>query len=230
MNLGELCDTARSIAGQRPGSAGFWSDEALRVFANEAETEAAIRARLLLDFDTDNDLADTPAPLCKYPVTAGTSSITLNPLVKFVRRLWLGSRVGRLPPIHIRDLDRCAPDWINPVQGDVIVWCPNWRTGKIRFHNAFAATDFVRIQCIRRPIKAMMSRDDVPEIPADYHLGLVNFMLARGYDKLDPDTMSKAKVEKYTGLFEEQFGKRSSAVDETWIQHEHGYDELEGLF
>ena len=35
---------------------------------------------------------------------------------------------------------------------------------------------------------------------------------------------------RYLSEFEEEFGKKSTAVDETWINRKHGYDEFEGLY
>ncbi len=70
-----------------------------------------------------------------------------------------------------------------------------------------------------------------PEIADRYHLNLIDWMLYRAF-------MSRDKEEKYRPeesaarltAFEAEFGKRSSAIDETWIQRQHGYTEYEGLF
>jgi len=70
-----------------------------------------------------------------------------------------------------------------------------------------------------------------PEIDDRYHLRLVDWMLYRAF-------MSRDRQEKYNpdeakvrlAEFEAEFGQRSSAIDETWINREHGYEEFEGLY
>jgi len=70
-----------------------------------------------------------------------------------------------------------------------------------------------------------------PEIDERFHLRLVDWMLYRAF-------MSRDRQEKYNpdeakvrlAEFEAEFGQRSSAIDETWINREHGYQEFEGLY
>jgi len=227
MNLGDLCSTTKTIGAQNR-AAGLWSFDELKVYANEAENEAAARARLILDIETATDASN--AALCHYSVAKGAYSITLHPKIIFVKRVRVLSLPVPLPRIHFRDLNMLAPEWEDHAEGSVVAYCPNWQKGKLLFYNAFPASDTVRLQVIRRPLVPMIGPTDSPEIEEQHHMGLVNWMLWRAFDKLDPDTMNKAKAAKYLDLFEQQFGKRSSAVDETWIQREHGYDEFEGLF
>jgi hypothetical protein len=227
MNLGELISTAKELADDNRAS-GLWTSAALKIYANEAESEAARRSRLLVDIVTEKDAYDTP--VCTHPVLKGAYSITLHPKTLFVRRVKVASQPLPLPAVHIRDLDRLAPEWDQHAEGSVVAFCPNWQPKKILFYNAFEAADTVKLQIVRLPLVPMIGPDDSPEIDESYHMGLINWMLFRAFTKPDPDTKDKVKAKDYLDLFEQQFGKRSSAIDETWIQREHGYDEFEGLF
>jgi len=229
MNLGQLIDTAKELAADRRAS-GLWSFDALKVYANEAEVEAAHRSRLIFDLTSDTDGLTTPANLCLYPVLKGAYSIVLHPKIIFVRRVKVISHDLPLPKIHLRDLDRVAAGWEAHAEGSVVAYCANWQKGRLLFYNAFDANDSVRLQVIRAPLEPMIGPADSPEIDEQHHMGLISWMLYRAFSKPDPDTKDKARSQEYLDAFERQFGKRSSAIDEAWIQNEHGYDLDEGLF
>jgi hypothetical protein len=44
------------------------------------------------------------------------------------------------------------------------------------------------------------------------------------------DVYDLKKAQEQLALFEQEFGKRSSAIDETWIEREQQYDEYDGTF
>lgn len=69
-----------------------------------------------------------------------------------------------------------------------------------------------------------------PEIPARYHARLADWICYRAMMTLDEEKRDDARAKYHLGEFEAEFGKRSSAQDETWIQRKHGYDEDEGLY
>jgi hypothetical protein len=228
MTLAEIIQLARESAGQARTST-LWSFEFLRDLVNQAESEAARRSRLILDMETAA-WGDPPQPLCSYPVQPHQHLILLHPKIIFVRHVWIASKTLPLDKIHMRDLARVAPDWAAHEPGDVVVWCQNWQKGALLFYHAFDAVDTVTLQVVRLPLEKMTSPDSRPEIDEQHHPGLVNWVLARAYNKLDPDTYNKAKVTDFDGRFDAEFGKRSTATDEEWIRHEHGYDELEGIY
>ncbi len=69
-----------------------------------------------------------------------------------------------------------------------------------------------------------------PEIPARYHYGLVNWMLFRMFNKQDAQTNDPEKAAASLLKFEQEFGKKSSAIDERYIQENYGIDEYDGVF
>ena len=77
---------------------------------------------------------------------------------------------------------------------------------------------------------AMEEGEDVPEIRQRWHLGLANWMLARAYNKHDSQAYDPKTAAKFEADFEREFGKKSSAIDEAWLAHEHDYTEAEGNF
>jgi hypothetical protein len=71
---------------------------------------------------------------------------------------------------------------------------------------------------------------DEPEINRRFHESLVFWMLYRAYSKQDAETKDAKKAGENLALFEQEFGKKSSAIDEAWIEREHGYTDEEGVF
>jgi hypothetical protein len=69
-----------------------------------------------------------------------------------------------------------------------------------------------------------------PEIPARYHNGLVNWMLYRAFGKQDSETNDPEKSRNSLDKFELEFGKKSSAIDEKYIENNYGYDGYDGVF
>ena len=69
------------------------------------------------------------------------------------------------------------------------------------------------------------------EIASRYAVKLVHWIGYRALanrdkeEKYDPEG-----AKRHLGEFEDEFGKRSSAIDETWIARHHEVDDLEGIY
>lgn len=69
------------------------------------------------------------------------------------------------------------------------------------------------------------------EIRGRHQDKLVDWMLWRALSMRDKEEKyDQAAADAHLAVFEEEFGKRSAAIDEVWIEEQHGYDESEGLF
>lgn len=220
MLLGELIAIARRAADDL-AEPSLWADDWIE-FANDAQVEACRRARLITDAST--------ASLCELTVTSGADVYALSPLIIFVRRVKLDSQDQPLKSVDHRDLDLNVPGWESQT-GAPIAWVRNWETGKIRLWPTPDASDIARLRVVREPLEPMVDPNaDAPEIAPRYHRGLVNWMLFRAYSKTDSQTLDPRKAAEYLALFEQEFGQKSTAVDETWINEHHGEDSFEGLF
>lgn len=232
MTLAQLIASFREVADDL-GAPPLWSDTALTFWANEAQHEAARRARLFLDSSTD--------ATCKITITAGTASYPVDSRVIFVRRAKLESLTIPLSKINLRDMDTVYPGWESSADSTPGHWMP---TGdhEITLYPTPIANDVLRLQVIREPLEDMAPAiDNVdpdpdvpavdPEIPSRMQFRLVDWMLYRALMVRDKEEKYDPKSAKeYLASFEAEFGKPSSAIDETWINREHGYDDYEGLF
>jgi hypothetical protein len=220
VNLGQLVAIARSEADDTVAPY-LWSDPEWFEFANDAQNEACRRARLLTDAST--------VAICQKAVTSGSPTITLDPRTIFVRRIKLDSQAQPLKSCDSRDLDLNVPSWESQ-QGEPRAWVRNWETGKVRLWPTPEVNDTMQLRVVRLPLSDMVTTGDTPEIGVSKHRSLVFWMLYRAFSKKDTQTQDDKRAAGYLALFEQEFGTKSSAIDETWINENHGEDSFEGLF
>ncbi len=230
MTLEEMIANFREVADDK-GTPPLWSDALLTLFANEAQTEAARRARLFKDASTQG--------LSIYEVNAGDQKLLLDSRVIFPKIVKIDSRGMPLLRVHQADIDKTLPGWDFPGVdfGYVTHYIPDKETGLLWFNAPFIADDTVRITCIREPLVPMqlgtgstVDRVD-PEVRVRHQFGLINWMLSRAFDMSDvEEKYDPQRSKKFLDAFEAEFGKRSSAIDETWIEREQMYDDYDGTF
>lgn len=190
-------------------------------YANEAESEACRRARLITDSST--------AEICTAAVAIDRNLITLDPRVIFVRAAKLASKTVSLDKIRRDEMDECNPGWLTRT-GDVVGWIPDFQSGKLRLYRTPIAADSLELTVVRTPLAAMLDDKDTPEIAPRFHEKLIHWMLYRCYLKHDVETFDEKAAARHLAFFEAEFGKASSAIDETFIHERHGYQENEGLY
>jgi len=224
-----LIDTCRDLADDH-AEPPLWSDAVWMIHAAEGELEIARRTRVLFDTET--------ADVCEIDVTA-TPIFDVDPRVIFVRRVKLDGQELPLPKVSIAALDAERPGWDNEEPNDPECWVP-WGVNQIRLVPEPAEADTLRLHVVREPLEAIALADPdatptplaavSPEIQPRYHMGIVKWMLHRAFLFRERQDMYRPEESaRYLSEFEEEFGKRSAAVDEIWIHRKHGYDEYEGL-
>lgn len=189
----------------------LWSDPDLIEYANDAELEACRRSRLIVDSST--------AAICQIAVVAGTATYALDPRVLFIRRVRL---TGLLPlkRKNMQDMDSQFPGWEDAEVSTPSAFIPDFETGKIRLYPTPDAAATLNLMVVRDPLAEMNDDSDTPEIAARYHRSLRFWMMHRAYLKKDADANDPKKAAESLALFEQEFGKKSSALDETWIERE----------
>lgn len=219
MTLQELIDAARSETADT-ATPYLWSDADWIRYANDAQREACRRARLIVD--------STTTDITRIALVAGTDSYALDPRVLFIKRVKLSTSSNPLRPASYKDLDRSVPGW-EAQTGEPQAYVPDMNENEFRPYPTPTAAATISLTVIRLPLVDMDDVDNTPEIPARYHESLMFWMLYRAYSKQDSETLDKKKAVDNLALFEAEFGKKSTAVDEVWIRREHGYTE-EGVY
>jgi len=220
MTLAELITSARDLTCDSVSQSYLWSDAEWTEYANDGEREACRRARLLID--------STTTEVCQITLDATHTTFDLDPRVIFIRRVKLAGQSIPLKRVSYKDLDQNRTGW-DEETGTPLAYIPDLDTNLFRPFPSPIAAGTINMTVVRLPL-ADMGTGGEPEINSRYHSGLVHWMLHRAYAKQDSETLDKKKSAEYLDLFEQEFGKKSSALDETWIQREHGYTEDEGVF
>jgi hypothetical protein len=187
-------------------------------YANDAELEASRRGRLIMD--------STTTAICQISVVANTASYNLDPRVQSIRR---AKPTGLLPlkRKNYQDMDSQYPGWDDAATGTPIVFIPD-DTGKIRLWPTPNASTTLSMIVVRSPLAEMSDETDSPEIAPRFHRSLRYWMMHRAYSKQDSQANDPKKAMESLAMFEQEFGKKSSALDETWINREQM--EMDGTF
>jgi hypothetical protein len=197
----------------------LWPDEEAIEFANDAQIEACRRARLLVDSST--------TAVCEIAVTAGEPLLDLDPRVLFVRRARFAASLP-LRRMTMQDMEAFDPYWMDALDATPRFFVPDYETGKLLLSPPPDSDATLLLTVVRDPLVDMDSDDDTPEIAARYHRSLRYWMMARAYGKQDAEANDPKKEATALALFEQEFGRKSSAIDEAWIEREQA--EGDGTF
>ncbi len=204
MNLEQLTAQFRVDADDLVTNPPLWEDEWLADWFTEAQNEAAVRARLILD--------DYTQAVTQIAVTAGESSYTLHPKVYEIARLDFTPAAGHAtkPVLISREkLDRERPDWRTMPQGDP---CYAIQTDtRLRLVPVPSQNGTLTIEAYRLPLKALKNDNDRPEIHEAHHIHLVQWVLYRAFSRPDADAHDPGRAAVALGNFEAYFGIRPDA-------------------
>lgn len=204
MTLQDLIQRFRIEADDRE-TGYLWGDEALTDWFNEAQDEAALRARLLLD--------DYTVALTRIAVAAGVDSYPLHPKLYEIAHIALhpatGERSRALVLTSREKLDRIAPDWRN-LPTDMPRWAIQTDT-RIRLVPVPAQDAELVLEAYRLPLTPMAKDQDVPEIHEAHHIHLLQWVLHRAFSVPNAELVDPKRAANALAAFEEYFGLRPDA-------------------
>lgn len=196
----------------------LWSDDDALDYANDAQHEACRRARLLVD---------SSSALCQLEVTAGNALLPLDERILFVRRArFAGARP--LVRMNMQDMEDANPLWQDNPARTPLAFVPDYQSGALLLWPTPLADATLLLTVVRLPLLDMDDGLDSPEINLRLHRSLRHWMLYRAYSKQDSEAADPKKAAEALALFEQEFGKKSSAIDETWIEREQ--TSMDGTF
>lgn len=203
MNLQQLIERFR-IEADDLLAPYLWTEEWLQAWFSEAQDEAAVRSRLLLD--------DFTTALTQIAVDAGVASYALHPKLYEIAVLDFVPAVGRVQSVYLTSrekLDRDRPGWRNEPQG---MPCHAIQTDtRLRLVPTPSVEGMLRLEAYRLPLKALANDNDKPEIHEAHHIHLVHWALYRAFGKPDADAHDPQRSKEALGRFEAYFGPRPDA-------------------
>jgi hypothetical protein len=191
----------------------LWSDEEIIDFANDAQDEACRRARLLID-STTPELCQLNVPL------ANEGLVLLDERTLFVRHARIEGGHRALQRATVRDLDAKHWNWRDHPPRPPVAFVTDYETGKLLLWPRPDTDVTLRLTVVRLPLVQMNDGQDRPEINPRLQRSLRFWMMFRAYSKQDSQANDPKKAADSLVLFEQEFGKKSSAIDETWIERE----------
>lgn len=182
----------------------LWQDEDIDDWLNEAQQEAAIRARLLRATPQSH-----PA-LCEFSLTAGESAVTVpDALYEISHQEWAAGAERRPLKLVSREwMDTTLPGWRAMPAGEPDYLVQDRQ--QLEVVPPPIADGSVRIEGYRLP-EPMQSDDDEPRIPLAHHIHLVQWALHVGYSLPDAETFNPGKSQAAEAEFTHYFGARPDA-------------------
>lgn len=202
----------------------LWGDDEFLDYLNDAEVEAARRARLLVDSSTASICTIT---IDAADVAAGTAEYDLSPKVIAVRRAKSSERGTPLARATRKDLDDSYPGWEDHT-GAIEAFITE-DTGKILFWRIPDTTQTISLTVVRDPVNEMNDLEDSPEIQERYHRSLLYWVKYRAYMKPDSEAFNSELAQLNEQMFEREFGPKRRAIDEAY-ELQHQYDPDDGAF
>jgi hypothetical protein len=210
MTLDDLIAEYREEA-HDSGTPPLVSDAWLTKRANQAEQEVCRRSGLLIE---------SVHAMCTVAVTAGNPVVSLNSKIIDIKKARMSLDAVFLLPASVNNL--CAT-W-EADTGTPSHYITDYQSGAIRLYPVPVVDDDLKLTVTRLPLVGMSAGTDEPEIRAEYHDALVQWLLHRAYAKQDIDIFDPQKSARALAEFEREFGTRSSARNEHWMRARHVLD------
>ena len=203
MNLEDLTRRFRVMADDTNANPPLFKNESIADWLTDAEAQAAIRGRLLLE--------DANAAVCELAVSAGVHTYALHPkLYELVQLRFKATGMPRSTPVRIvtREwLDSNIADWRDTddwhersdhyaIQGET----------SLRLVPTPTEAGTVFIEGYRLPLKALASDTDKPEIHEASHEKLIYWALHRAFSVPDSETVDPQRSANAEAEFTRYFG------------------------
>lgn len=180
----------------------FMSDAQVLALLTEAEQEACQRSHPIFDCDT--------AEVVEYAIAAEQSSVALDPRVLRVDHATF-TPAGALRGCR---MELTGIDAIRDMQDGrtVISSRPSHaaHSGRstLTLYPAPSGAGTLSLDVYRLPLYDIETESDEPEIPAELHMGLVDWVLYRVYDTPDMELTDPQRAQRALADFTVRFGER----------------------
>ena len=177
----------------------LFKDEWIAAWLSEAQAEAAIRGRLILE--------DANPAVCQIAVTAGQASYELHPSVYEIADLrFMPAGASQSTPLALvtREwLDDKRPGW-RDLAGEVAYAIQT--DHRLRLVCVPASDGVLHLEAYRAPLKALANDTDKPELNGAHHRHLIYWALHRAFSRPDSETIDPQRADRALEAFTRYFG------------------------
>ena len=177
----------------------LFKDEWIAAWLSEAQAEAAIRGRLILE--------DANPAVCQIAVTAGQASYELHRSIYEIADLrFVPAGQPKSAPLAL-----VSREWLDDKR-------PGWRDcagttqfaiqtdRRIRLVGVPDADGVLHLEAYRVPLKALANETDKPELSEAHHRHLVYWALHRAFSRPDSETIDPQRADRALESFTRYFG------------------------
>lgn len=191
----------------------LWTDTQLIRWANDAQREACRRGKLLIDSTDDT--------ICSIDYDTVDPVLDLDTRIISIREAIVDGQTIPLDEYLLSRMNELFPGWRSAAAQFPMGYIKDYGSKQIRLYPQPTQAGTVLLSVVREPLEDMAKTDE-PELPARYHMSLVEWLLYRAYSLQDPDTCDPQRAQKALTAFETEFGRRSSARNEKWQEEQSG--------
>ena len=177
----------------------LFKDEWIAAWLSEAQAEAAIRGRLILE--------DADPAVCQIAVTAGTASYEMHRSVYEIADLrFMPAGASQSTPLALvtREwLDDKRPGW-RDLAGEVAYAIQT--DHRLRLVGVPASDGVLHLEAYRVPLKALANETAKPELNEAHHRHLVQWALHRAFSRPDTETIDPQRADRALEAFTRYFG------------------------
>lgn len=193
-------------------SALLWTTEELLHFANEAIREVAIRTLCIRDSGRDE------ADVTSYAVTAGDNTITVDPRILRIKRVWWNDTV--LAADSEKFLDECSSTWRTNTTDEPAAFVLERTSRRLQLVGVPTVDGTIKLDVIRLPLDIIETGE--PEIPQQYLADCLDWICSLAYLKNDSETANPALSQSFALEFERKVGPRPTDLRLVLEQHQAG--------
>jgi hypothetical protein len=204
-----LDDNARDIDGLLVEPQ--WTDEQIKSWANEGHIEACRRTRYLVG-----------SLKVKLKPSKGNYELPSN--VISLRRAVLDNGQPLLFD-SLNHFDCCSPGWETET-GEPTHIITDSDVGMFTVYPTPENDITLRLSAVLEPDQLTEETD----IPSRYAYGIVDWVMYRAYQSADEDKFNIEASKLHRALFDEEFGIKSSALDEIYNSRNRPFDNLDGHY
>jgi len=205
MNLEQLIQQFRVDSDDLVPNPYLWDAEWIAAWLTEAQSQAAIRARLLYE-------AADPA-ICEIAVTASVATYPLHKSLYELEHLrFKPAGSDRSERVHLKtreELDRIRPGWRDRTSTQPCYAIQDDTSITLVDRPSVAGTLYV--EGYRVPLRALANDNDKPEINEAHHIHLVQWALHRAFSKPDAETIDPTRAATAEAAFTRYFGPSPDA-------------------
>ena len=206
MNLEQLIQQFRIDADDLVPNPYLWEGEWIAAWLTEAQSQAAIRGRLLFE-------ASDPA-ICEIPVTAGVATYPLHRTLYELEHLrFKAAGSGNSERVRLKtreELDRIRPGWRDRCSDSQPCFAIQDDT-RITLVDRPSVAGTLYVEGYRLPLRALVNDNDKPEIHEAHHRHLVHWALYRAFSKPDADGRDPGRAAAAEAAFTAYFGRLPDA-------------------